>query len=167
MILQRVIALGLLVCAAGPAFAVCAGNQNEVFSCSFGAKQVELCMTTDEQKLTYRFGPKAAPELELTRGFDEIVMRPWNGIGRSIWDAVTVPSGSFSYVLFSSYDKFEQYHSTGLEVWRGDQVLATLDCIGDGTEGGFFELETLELAMIDAGFCRSDTSEVLRRGPCE
>lgn len=160
------LAAAMMLCAA-PALAVCTGNQIEVFACSFGAKQVELCMTTDEQKLTYRFGPKDAPELELTRGFDEITMQPWNGIGRSIWDVVTLPSGSFSYQLFSSFDKFEQSHVSGLEVLRGNQTLATLDCLSADADDGFFELQTLALTMQDAGYCRSDTSDALRMGPCE
>lgn len=160
------LAASMMLCAA-PAFATCAGNQIEVFSCSFGAKQAELCMTTDEQKLTYRFGPKGAPELELTRGFDEITMQPWSGFGRSIWENVTVPSGSFSYVLFSSYDKFDQTHSGGLEVLRGDQTLASLDCLGNGPQDGFFDLQTLEVTMLDAGYCRQDTSDALRKGVCE
>jgi hypothetical protein len=161
----------LVVCtavmtSAAPALAICAGNQIEVFSCSFGTKHVELCVTADEQNVTYRFGPKGAPELELTRGFDDIIVQPWNGIGRWIWEQVTLAKGQFSYALASSYDKFGQTVTGGLEVLRGDQVLASLDCAEGGNEGAF-ELETLSMIMSEAGYCRNDTNDSLSMGPCE
>jgi hypothetical protein len=148
---------------AAPALAVCAGNQIELFSCSFGSKQVELCMTTDDQSVTYRFGLKAAPELELTRSFDAITMQPWNGVGRYVWDSVTLPSGQFSYMLHAAYDKFEKVQSGGLEVLRGEQVLASLDC----THDMFSDLDTLRLTMEQAGYCRTDSIDVLTAGTCE
>lgn len=148
---------------AAPALAVCAGNQIELFACSFGSKQIELCMTTDDQSVTYRFGPSAAPELELTRGFDAITMQPWNGIGRTIWDRITLPSGQFSYALYAAYDKIDQTQSSGLEVLRGEQELASLTCTGDS----FSDLDTLRFAMEEAGYCRKDTADVLSAGTCE
>ena len=159
--------LTMMILGTGPAMALCAGNQVEVFSCSFGAKQVELCLTPDEQNLTYRFGPKAAPELELTRGFDRVIQQPWNGIGRAIWDQIALPKGQFSYVLYTSFDKIDQTQSGGLTVMRGDQRLATLSCAMDDPQAGVFELDTVSFAMMDAGYCRDNTSDPLRMGPCE
>jgi hypothetical protein len=150
-----------------PAFAICAGNQIDVFSCSFGAKQVELCMTPDDQSVTYRFGPKAAPELEIARSFDEITMQPWNGIGRSIWETVSVPNGQFSYAFYTSFDKFDQTLTAELEVKRKEQTLARLTCNDTDVGAGLFELDTLTMTMLEVGYCRTDTSDVLRAGPCE
>ncbi|MFT6651304.1 MAG: hypothetical protein ACJAX2_001153 [Celeribacter sp.] len=163
---KSAVILAATIGSVAPAFAMCAGNQVEVFSCSFGTKQVELCLTPDEQNLTYRFGPKGAPELELTRGYGDITLQPWNGIGRSIWEQVTIPKGQFSYVLYASFDKFDQTQTGGLDVMRGDQRLATLTCTNAGTQNGLFELDTLRFAMTDAGYCRRDTNEALQMGPC-
>jgi hypothetical protein len=162
-VFKAVAAFMAMIPYAAPAFAVCAGNQIELLSCSFGSKQVELCMTTDAQSVTYRFGPQGAPELELTRGFDEITMQPWNGIGRTIWDSVTLHNGQFSYALYAAYDKIDRTESSGLEVLRGEQGLASLDCIGDP----FFDLDTLRLTMEQAGYCRKDTADALSTEACE
>lgn len=162
-VLQAIAALIATTVYATPALAVCAGNQVELFSCSFGSKQVELCMTADDQSVTYRFGPSAAPEIELTRGFDAITMQPWNGIGRNIWDRVVLPNGQFSYALYAAYDKMDQQQSGGLEVLRGEQELASLNCAADM----FFDLDTLRLTMEQAGFCRKDTADVLSAEACD
>lgn len=161
--LKSIAAFAIAASCATPALAVCAGNQIELFSCSFGSKQVELCMTTDDQSVTYRFGPNAAPELELTRGFDEITMQPWNGIGRTIWDSVTLHSGQFSYALYAAYDKMDRTESSGLEVLRGEQGLATLDCKTDR----FADLDTLRLTMEQAGYCRKNTADALTANTCD
>ncbi|WP_439104211.1 hypothetical protein [Celeribacter marinus] len=159
--------IAVFVCVASPALAVCAGNQEAVFACSVGSKAVELCLTPDESRVTYRFGTAGAPEIELTRDFDEIAMLPWSGIGRSIWDRVTVHNREFSYTLSWSYDKVDQEMSGALEVARAGRVLATLACDVSGEAGTVFELDTLNFAMQDAGFCRADTAKPLRAGPCE
>ncbi|WP_123792163.1 hypothetical protein [Pacificibacter maritimus] len=152
--------------AALPAFATCAGNQSTVFSCEIGVKTVELCLTPDESKLTYRFGASTAPELELTRAFGDITMRPWNGIGRAIWEEVTIHKGQFSYAVFQSFDKTDQVMSAGLSVHRGEQVLASLSCDGEPKAQGVFELDTVTQTMMDQGFCRDGTSDPLGQGAC-
>ena len=164
---SHILVAAVLSVAASPVWAICAGNQETVFACSLGAKQVELCLTPAEGRVTYRFGPERAPEIELTRDFDEITMQPWNGIGRAIWDRVTIPNGDYSYSLSWSYDKIDQEVSGGIEVARGETVLASLACEDAGEGGAIMELETLSFAMQDAGFCRSATYEALREGPCE
>lgn len=148
------------------AHAICAGNQETVFACDFGSKQVELCLTVEDQSVTYRFGPSDFPEMELTRDFDEIVMRPWNGVGRAIWDEVSVWNGDVGYALYWHYDKIDYTIGGGLTVYRQEQVLADLACDAPEEGGALFEFETLSFAMEEAGFCRSDTSEPLRQGPC-
>ncbi|PZX12542.1 hypothetical protein [Celeribacter halophilus] len=165
--LSHILVAAVLSVAASPVWAICAGNQETVFACSLGAKHVELCLTPAEGRVTYRFGPERAPEIELTRDFDEITMQPWSGIGRSIWDRVTIPNGDYSYSLSWSYDKIDQEVSGGIEVARGETVLASLACEDAGEGGAIMELETLSFAMQDAGFCRSATYEALREGPCE
>lgn len=160
---MRALSALALIALASPAAAVCAGNQVPVFACDIGAKQVELCLTTDEARVTYRFGPSAAPELELTRDFDRLTMTPWNGIGRTIWDRVSIPNGAFAYDLYWAYDKVDEVTTGGIEVRRGQTVLAALDC----EAGGFYDLVTLSTAMQEAGFCRRDPADDLSQGACE
>ncbi|WP_417243044.1 hypothetical protein [Celeribacter sp.] len=157
----------VLAFAACPVWAICAGNQEPVFACSLGGKQVELCLTPAENRVTYRFGPDRAPEIELTRDFDQITVQPWNGIGRTIWDRVSLPNGGFSYTLYWAYDKIDQVVSGGIEVARGESIVASLICEDAGEGGALFELDTLNFAMQDAGYCRFDTADALRMGPCE
>ncbi|GAA3853890.1 hypothetical protein [Celeribacter arenosi] len=147
---------------ASPAHAVCALNQEVIFQCLDGAKTIELCLTPSDQNVTYRFGAASAPEIELTRGFDEIEMVPWNGIGRSIWDQVTVSNGNFAYGLFWNYDKFDETASGGLQVTRGESVVARRAC----TAEGIYNFDILRIAMQEAGYCRSDTNAPLTMGPC-
>lgn len=149
-----------------PALAVCAGNQVEVFGCDVETKAVELCLTPDDESITYRFGPAGAPELELSRDFDEVTMQPWSGIGRYLWDNVTLHNGVFSYRLSWSYDKIDQAVRGDVSVLRGDTELATLMCDTAGERSAYFDFDTLVFAMEAAGYCRSDTSEPLRAGPC-
>ena len=165
---SHILVAAVLSVAASPVWAVCAGNQETVFACSLGAKQVELCLTPTEDRVTYRFGPAQAPEIELKRDFDEISMQPWHGIGRTIWDRVTIPNGDYSYSLSWFLDKIDQEISGGIEVARGETVLASMTCVDAGESGAIMgRLETLSVAMQDAGFCRSETYEALREGPCE
>jgi hypothetical protein len=164
--LRRASFVSAAMCIAAPAFAICAGNQETVFSCTVQSKTIELCLTPLEQSVTYRFGPASAPEIELTRGFGEINMRPWNGIGRHIWNSVQLPNEGFSYELYWAFDKIEREAAAGLNVLRGEQELATVEC-SNIEETAVMELETLQFAMEDAGFCRVDTSDALAVGACE
>lgn len=165
--LKAAVVVAVLAGHAAPALAICAGNQETLFSCSVGEKQIELCLTAVDQSVTYRFGPDHAPEIELTRDFGEISMRPWNGIGRNIWDSVTVPNGNFAYEIYWSFDKIDQQAQAGLNVLRGAHDIATLACLDAEDGSAILDLGTLSFAMQDAGFCRIDTSDPLRMGPCE
>ncbi|WP_417249927.1 hypothetical protein [Celeribacter sp.] len=132
-------------------------------NCTVAGKVVELCLTPNENRVTYRFGPAEAPEIELTRDFDAITMQPWSGIGRGIWDMVEIPNGDFIYELHWNADKIDRTVVGGVNVRRGEAVLASVSC----DAGGYFDFDTLIFAMQDAGFCRSDTVDPLSKGSCE
>lgn len=160
---SRLFTMTALTVFAAPAFAICAGNQTAIYRCDVGSKSVELCLTPNERRVTYRFGPVDAPEIELTRDFDEITMQPWSGVGRGIWDQVAIPNGDFSYDLYWSADKIDRTVYGGVEVRRNANTVASLSC----DAGGYFDFDTLLFAMQDAGYCRSDPIQPLSEGPCE
>lgn len=67
-------------------------------SCSLkdGAKQVELCdkLETDEADASYAYFTQGeAPDLVIENSYDELDVRPWNGMGASEWHAVTFHNG--------------------------------------------------------------------------
>lgn len=124
----------LLPVLASPAFAACPAGTETAFACSFssGRKAVDVCY--GPETVSYAFGrPGRAPELTLSVPLAEVDYQPWPGIGRAIWETVTFRSGDVSYTVFGNIDRpveagTEPEVTGGIEVRRGETVLATLSC---------------------------------------
>lgn len=127
------VCLAALFLAAGSAgaSAACFGPGTPMFTCSFngGQKQVNVCLQANV--VLYSFGPTGgAPELLMGRDVIGVEMSPWNGVGRSIWEEITLYSGVFSYNLSYALDRNPDgdVPSGRLVVGRGDSEVAELIC---------------------------------------
>lgn len=102
---------------------------------------MDICLHGDI--LTYRFGPGNGPaELLLARHVLGVDMTPWSGVGRAIWEEVTVHNSVYSYLISYSVDRMagEDVPPEGrLIVAEGDSEVADLTCdAGSVTRSDFY-----------------------------
>ena len=147
----------------------CSTGETEIFACSFhaGRKAVSLCTTPE--RITYRYGPPGTePELVMARGYTEVSVQPWNGIGRAIWESVSFANAGHRYELGMSLDKIDAVDgrpATGgsILIRRDGDTLADLTCdAGSARYQGF----ALQDAYRDAGYCWDYAAGSWRRN-CE
>lgn len=97
--------LPLLFCT-NAAWADCAPDQELFLGCTFpNGKSVEVC--TDGNLVDYTFGrPGQRPELAISLAFQEgAEMVPWNGVGRSIWEAIRLTNNDVVYEVYGGFDR--------------------------------------------------------------
>jgi len=136
----------------------CFGAGQPLFHCQMGAKAVDICLQGDV--LAYRFGPSGgAAELLLARRVEAVGMTPWNGIGRYLWEEISVANGIYAYTVYYSIDRLAQGEpqvTAGLSVTKAGQVLADLSCdAGSVSQNDFYPVYEAKEA---AGQCWSTDS---------
>lgn len=100
-----------------------------------GDKQIALFKQGNN--FIYQYGSSmASPELQLVRPSAEVILEPWNGIGRYIWNSITIKNKEYSYTVRASYDKIEDKSFGGVTISKGDTILASVECT---TEANFIE----------------------------
>ncbi len=118
-----------------PSLASAACPEITLVSCGLAnsAKRVELCLTGDS--LRYRFGTAQNTELELIRDVAEASYTPWPGIGRTMWEELSLENAGTTYQFSSYAEKLMEEGTedqlalgTDLLVLRGEKVLAKLTC---------------------------------------
>ena len=153
------------------AFAECATPQDTFLSCTFsqGRKAVDVCVEGD--MLTYRFGAVGkTPDLVMSVPVVNADYTPWPGVSRSIWETVAFLNRGVRYEVTGSIDRnyYEndevQIEDRGMiEVIKGEQTLATLECDAGSVEfaygGSIYDAKTA------AGQCWD--FEGLRWGTCK
>lgn len=111
-----------------PAAAACQ-NDTEVFSCSIGAKRVQICHW--KGALIYSFGSEGMPELSIAEPLETVAYTPWPGVGSAIWETVTFPNSGYAYEVWTSAER-DPEATTGLQggvnVMQGDSIVAQLTC---------------------------------------
>lgn len=109
-----------------------------VFTCSFGARQVEV--VREGARLTYRFGRPGRPELVLTGDAASGTLFYHRTLyARGEDQTLRFTSGDFSYVIFNAWSAPNRYLEgardySGLLVLRSGRVIRRLNC----REGGDF-----------------------------
>ncbi|KAB6717810.1 MULTISPECIES: hypothetical protein [Roseobacteraceae] len=144
------IGLGVLPLCAMPFGAV--AQAEPLFQCTF-ANGKTVVLETDETGVVYRFGrPGQTPELTLHRLYDQIDVTPWPGVGRSIWEDLSLHNGAVTYRLWGALDRMSEDHelSAGLIVEQGEDELARLECLPDSINYAVFSFSD---AYEAAGYC--------------
>ncbi|MEC7764035.1 MAG: hypothetical protein VX874_19180 [Pseudomonadota bacterium] len=106
------------------------------FACTFdgGAKAVEVCdmIEADEARASYGFfRPGAAPEMSIEVDMASLYVEPWSGMGGTIWETVKffAEDGVHAYQVWYSGDRAAGDEvSGGLNVYNGNDVIASMDC---------------------------------------
>lgn len=127
----------------GPAAANgCFGAGQPLFHCTFknGAKALDICLQGD--LLLYRYGALAGKaELLLASRVENTHMRPWNGVGSSIYEEASFANGDVTYTAFYAVARIAADApdvSGGIIVTKGDQTLANLTCDSGSIEPSDF-----------------------------
>lgn len=145
-------ALLLALLAAGPAQALCQGD--EYFSCRIGAKELQVCYW--KGMLIYQYGPETAPELSLNVTVEEADFTPWAGIGRTMWDSLAFHNDGVTYEVWAAMDKKledsepEPVLQGGVTVMKGGETLASLTCDAGSARSA---LDTLWDRKTEIGQC--------------
>ena len=128
-----------------------------LISCPVSAeRRLELSLdpgpTPDKGGFRYAFGPAGSPDLRLFAPFSAGPVRPWNGVGRSIWSSVTFANGAYSYEVWHSLDRLapEPRPQAGVNVLKGETLLAAHACL-DAPSTRIAPVFAFEDAMQDAG----------------
>lgn len=106
-------ALFVLLIWTNAAWADCAPNERTFMACSFpNGKAVEVCMTDNITRYSYG-RPGQTPELALSlrfgQGADAV---PWNGVGRTIWEAVRLSNNDVVYEVYGGFDRLNAVDDT-------------------------------------------------------
>ncbi|MDQ2093252.1 hypothetical protein [Rhodalgimonas zhirmunskyi] len=130
----QVLAIALSSIASTSAWAGCVSEEMTFVSCTVkGGKMLSVCLEGD--MAVYRFGPEGAPEITLSEPLATIDYRPWPGIGSTIWEVVRFTNGDITYAVNGSILRIAADEADGpnlgggVEVWRGENLLATLECL--------------------------------------
>lgn len=144
-------------------FAAQAACESETYlSCpTTDGRQIEACIGADS--FSYRFGKPGDWELELSVPMEAGTVTPWSGIGGSIWSSVGFPNGDYLYEVWASVDRNDETANPagGVNVLKGEDTIATLDCAPGTANGAAFVLED---AMAARGYCYDLTDFVWRKG---
>ena len=144
----------LLLPSAG--WAACASET--ILACQIGSKQLDVCL--DKDTVSYRFGPKGAPELTLSDPLASVAFTPWPGVGGSMWQSVSFTNGDVTYEVWDSIERNPEAtepRAGGINVMRGDTSLARLNCNRGSVEGSVDLLYDSKLAI---GQCWDRTNVV-------
>lgn len=149
------------LCAAAPAAAQCALNEDVLLDCQIGDKRLSLC-AAPAASVIYEFGTAQQTELRLHRGLGDYEYRPWPGIGRTIWESLRFENAGFTYEIYTSFDKIDREAAAGVSVLKGGSEVAHLKCDAGGEAFGF---DPLHFALQDAGHCQIEDG-IMRQGGC-
>lgn len=91
---------------ASPASAACRTGEQVFMSCQIeqSTKTVSVCY--DEMRAYYRFGVAGqVPELSLAKPIADLDYRPWNGLGKDIWEEIRFRVGPYEYAVHGGYER--------------------------------------------------------------
>lgn len=101
-------------------------NTNAVFSCTT-TNNKQLYVADTGKGFFYRFGKAKKPELSfnVARHQAEFNM---GETGRYKGRSLSLPRGNFVYSVFLEYDSMEQIFTSGVRVFKNDDLIATVPC---------------------------------------
>ena len=100
-----------------------------VFLCTTEKNNKQIALFKQGDNFIYQFGSDmAAPELQLVRPSSKVIKRPWNGIGRYVWDNITLNNKEYSYTIRYSYDKMEDTTLSEVAITKNGDPLSSVKC---------------------------------------
>lgn len=100
-----------------------------VFMCRTEKGDKEIALFKQGDNFIYQYGSNmGAPELQLVRPSAKVIKEPWPGIGRNIWNNITLTNKEYSYTIRSSYDKMEDKSTSGVSISKNDAHVASVEC---------------------------------------
>lgn len=143
----------VFVLTASTAIAKCPSGGEVLLSCDIAnsTKHLETCLLSDV--VTYTFGVKGLPsELSLTRPIREVDHTPWPGIGGWIWEEFALFNASYAYRVSYAFERDPENMTIegALEVWKGDDVIASMECDPDTVDFSGFPSPVYD-AKVAAG----------------
>ena len=127
-----------LIVLANPAWAACGAKEQTFMSCNIAASTKTLSVCYDDANAYYRFGVAGeVPELVLQSTIADLDYRPWNGLGRAIWEEVGFENQGYTYAVHAGFDRpwgDEVYEDVlernfgAVSVTRNGDIIAELEC---------------------------------------
>ncbi len=127
-------------------------------------KGVDVCF--DDTNAYYRFGVAGEmPELALVTSLADLDFRPWNGLGRAIWEEVSFTNGPYTYAVHGGFDRpwgdesvgdIASRHFGAVSVARDGAIFLDLDC--DRSTVAFAWDDRLWKSKNDLGYVWDDTA---------
>lgn len=151
--MTRLIVLIVALILPGSLHAACTGGARPYLSCTTKGGQNTLDVCVDNRIVLYAYGPRGqAADLTLARDLREIDYRPWNGIGRTIWEDVSFFNTGYGYTVWFAIDKMRPDAPTegGVNVTRDGAALADIRCDPGSVTIG---MDALYDAYARAGLC--------------
>lgn len=144
-------AVALTLAVTGQAASLCKPDERVVFACTAKPKRVSACasgnLSRPEGRLIYRFGRDAA-HVELEHGADKPPREAGFRFGYDGWakgasSRLMFTRGGFRYVVEHAAGVFgvdggDNYAQ--VQVWRGDQLLATVRCDEPSAQDHLYEV---------------------------
>lgn len=124
-------------------------------------RRIEACIGTTD--FSYRFGKPGAWDLQLSMPIEEAQVTPWSGMGGAIWSSLGFPNAGYVYEVWTSVEKNDENPamSGGVNVLKGEELIASLDCAPGTANTPAFALED---AMAARGYCYDLDTQGWRHG---
>lgn len=117
-----------------------------IFECQMRGGAKVLSVGYNAPFVFYSFGSPDQAELVIKVPVTELEVRPWNGIGRYLFEGATFENDGHGYVVHHALDRLTQNAALegGVIVMKGDAVLADLACDAGTVQGGMFAFADLK-----------------------
>ena len=122
---------GLIVLALGsPLFA----QENQLFNCQLAGSEKSINVTEEGEAFVLTFGPADDPELRVKEPINSDKHRPWNGIGRTVWEILHFNNSGHQYELTIGIDNKDavenptNFRVVQFTVFKEGEKLAALAC---------------------------------------
>lgn len=100
-----------------------------VFMCTAEKANKQVALFKQGDNFIYQYGvDMAAPELQLVRPSSQVIKEPWNGIGRYIWDNITLKNKEYSYTVRHSYDKIDDIALAEVSIAKNGAFITSVKC---------------------------------------
>lgn len=134
----RATTLILVGLSANSAWADCRLGEEVFLTCDIRDSAKVLSVCHDDEVASYRFGLRGeVPELEISSAISDVLLVPWPGFGRTIWEEIHFKNEGHNYMVYAAvhreYPEDENadiivHVEGGVEVSKDDEMVVALSC---------------------------------------